>query len=63
MSAGDPRGYDYEKVKSQVHKDAVNPAIMIILFIVVSFIVSTCCVILICMLVSDEDVFGPDRNS
>ena len=61
------RGYDYEQVKKNVHQDAVNPVVMIVLFIVISFIISACCVVLICMFVNESDnvndIFRPDSDA
>lgn len=66
LADGDTRGYNYTKVKENVHAESMSPALQIFLFVCVGLCISACCVCVVMSALQGSegfnDLFNDDSN-
>lgn len=57
-------GYNYTKVKQNVHADSFSPMTMVLIFVTIGLVISCCCVICCCIALNGSsgvaDLFKED---
>ena len=56
-------GYNYTQARYNAGGEAMSPAAQILIFCIIGFVFSCCCVVCICMIIGGDELFKSDADS